>query len=322
MAQADPAPEIRMGLVAYRDRGDEYVTQVVDLSDDLDSVYARLMDLNAAGGGDGQESVNQALYDAVHEISWSQGGGVYRVVFLVGDAPPHMDYQHDVKYPQTLKVANAMDIVVNTIQAGNNLPTRVTWQRIAQAGLGQYAQVAQDGNAIAISTPFDERLARLSRELDDTRLYYGSEEVLEKKNKRLEVADKLHESASLASRARRARFNSSKSGRSNLLGDSELVDDVSSGRVELNAIKKEHLPSPMRTMSPLEQRTLISETAQRREALQQEINELSVKRDGFLKQEVERSGRGKDSLDHKLYHAIREQAGHSGILYDAPAPVY
>lgn len=30
MAQADPAPEIKMGLVAYRDRGDEYVTRVVD----------------------------------------------------------------------------------------------------------------------------------------------------------------------------------------------------------------------------------------------------------------------------------------------------
>ncbi|MEW8428762.1 MAG: VWA domain-containing protein, partial [gamma proteobacterium symbiont of Ctena orbiculata] len=55
MAQAKPAPEIRMGLVAYRDRGDAYVTRVVDLSEDLDSVYARLMDLRAAGGGDGQE---------------------------------------------------------------------------------------------------------------------------------------------------------------------------------------------------------------------------------------------------------------------------
>ena len=40
MASAQPAPEIRIGLVAYRDRGDAYVTKVVDLSTDLDSVYA------------------------------------------------------------------------------------------------------------------------------------------------------------------------------------------------------------------------------------------------------------------------------------------
>ena len=55
MAQAEPAPEIRMGLVAYRDRGDEYVTRHVDLSEDLDSVYTELMDLHAGGGGDHRE---------------------------------------------------------------------------------------------------------------------------------------------------------------------------------------------------------------------------------------------------------------------------
>ena len=33
MASAQSAPEIRMGLVAYRDRGDAYVTRVVDLSE-------------------------------------------------------------------------------------------------------------------------------------------------------------------------------------------------------------------------------------------------------------------------------------------------
>ena len=50
MASAQPTPELRIGLVAYRDRGDAYVTRVVDLSDDLDSVYATLMDFQADGG--------------------------------------------------------------------------------------------------------------------------------------------------------------------------------------------------------------------------------------------------------------------------------
>ncbi|MEW8693461.1 MAG: vWA domain-containing protein [Candidatus Thiodiazotropha endolucinida] len=322
MAQAQPAPEIKMGLVAYRDRGDSYVTQVVDLSEDLDTVYATLMDFRAEGGGDGPESVNQALHDAVNKISWSQGEDAYRVVFLVGDAPPHMDYQDDVKYPQTLKVANARGIVVNTIQAGNSAPTRLVWSKIAQGGLGQYAQVSQDGNAVAISTPYDEKLATLSKKLDETRLYYGSDEVLEKKRQKLEAADKLHESASVASRARRATFNASKSGKSNLLGDSELVDDVASGRVELDAIKKDHLPSSIRAMAPPEQRAMITEKAKQRKVLQEEINELSAQRKEYLKQEVKKSGGAKGSLDHKLYSAIREQAGRSGIHYEAEAPAY
>lgn len=52
LASAQQAPQIRMGLVAFRDRGDAYVTRVYDLSDDLDSTYAALMDFRAEGGGD------------------------------------------------------------------------------------------------------------------------------------------------------------------------------------------------------------------------------------------------------------------------------
>src|SRR2546423_5398523 len=37
-----PPPEVKVGLVAYRDKGDAYVTQVLDLTDDLDAVHARL----------------------------------------------------------------------------------------------------------------------------------------------------------------------------------------------------------------------------------------------------------------------------------------
>jgi uncharacterized protein YegL len=322
MAQAKPAPEIKMGLVAYRDRGDDYVTKVVDLSEDIDSVYGTLMDFRAAGGGDGPESVNQALYDAVNKITWSQGEDAYRVVFLVGDAPPHMDYQDDVKYPRTLEAASAKGIVVNAIQAGNSATTRLVWSEIAQGGHGQYAQVSQDGNAVAITTPFDEKLAGLSRQLDETRLYYGSEAVLQKKRQKLEAADKLHESASVASRARRATFNATKSGKSNLLGESELVDDVSSGRVELDAIKQDHLPASIRAMAPQEQRALITEKAQLRKTLQQQIDELSAKREAYLKEEVKKEGGAGGSLDHKLYSAIREQAERTGIHYEAETPAY
>src|SRR6202012_357336 len=36
IAQGQPAPQLRIGLVAYRDLGDEYVTKFFDLTDDLD----------------------------------------------------------------------------------------------------------------------------------------------------------------------------------------------------------------------------------------------------------------------------------------------
>ena len=322
MAQAEPAPEIRVGLVAYRDRGDAYVTQVFDLSADLDTLYATLMDFAAGGGGDGPESVNQALFDAVNKVSWSTDQQTYRVVFLVGDAPPHMDYQDDVKYPEILKTARTKGIVVNTIQAGNGTDTRAVWTRIAQSGAGQYAQVEQSGNAVAIATPYDERMATLSAALDETRLYYGSAEDKAKRQLKQDAAKKLHDSASLAARARRATFNATESGSTNLLGEGELVDDVSSGRVDLDALPASALPAPLQSMTPAEQKAAIEETAQRRDELKREIGELSRQRAEYLKEQTAHTDGLGASLDHKLYDAIRTQAATKGMHYEAEAPAY
>ena len=89
--KAEQKPEVRLGVVAYRDRGDAYVTQTIPLSDDIDAVYAQLMRLSADGGGDEPEDVNAALHEAVNNMAWSDGKGVLKLVFLVGDAEPHMD---------------------------------------------------------------------------------------------------------------------------------------------------------------------------------------------------------------------------------------
>ena len=322
MASAQPAPEIRMGLVAYRDRGDAYVTKVVDLSSDLDSIYATLMDFQAAGGGDGPESVNQALNDALNKISWSQDGQVYKTVFLVGDAPPHMDYANEVKYPQTLKQAEQHGIVVNTVQCGQSSETQQAWQQIAMLGTGDYFQVDQAGSAVAIATPFDKTLADLSHKLDQTRLYYGSDEEKAQKQRKLDAAEKLHAGASVASRARRATFNASASGKDNLIGDGELVDDVASGRVDLDKIEQEALPATMQALAPEEQKALIKETAEKRQKLEDEIAGLAVQRNAYLKQKVEESGAAEGSLDAKIYSAVREQAAKQGLHYEADALKY
>src|SRR5262245_43071540 len=57
IASATPTPRVKIGLVAFRDRGDEYVTKVFDLTDDLDGVHVNLMKFQANGGGDTPESV-------------------------------------------------------------------------------------------------------------------------------------------------------------------------------------------------------------------------------------------------------------------------
>ena len=322
MASAQPAPEIRIGLVAYRDRGDAYVTQRVDLSADLDSTYATLMDFRADGGGDGPESVNQALDEAVNRISWSQDQHTYKVVFLVGDAPAHMDYQDDVKYPVTIAAARQRGIVINAIQSGRNGETSTMWQQIAQAGSGDYFQVENSGNGVAIATPFDKELAELSAKMDETRLYYGSVEEKLKQRSKVAASDKLTASSSVASRARRAAFNVSKSGESNFLGDGELVDDVGSGRVDISTINEAELPEPLQAMAPAARQAVIVEKAEQRQALQAQIKAMAQKRSSYLKERVEAEGGAKDSLDEKIYSAVREQAASKGLRYESDSATY
>ncbi len=316
MASAQPAPELRIGLVAYRDRGDNYVTTVRDLSPDMDSMYATLMDFQAAGGGDGPESVNKALDDALNKMSWSQDQNTYKVIFLVGDAPPHMDYPNERQFPTIIADAKRQQIIVNTIQCGRNINARRSWTQIAQLGAGEYFQVDQAGSALALSTPFDKEIAALSKKLDNTRLYYGNAKQKEKQQQKLDAAEKLHARSSVESRARRAEYNLSKSGKSNFLGENELVDDIASGRIELDSIEKKALPEPMQAMAPVEQKQLISEKAAQRKVLRQALKKLSRERSDYLEQKVEELGSNKESLGYKIQSAVKSQAASKGLHYE------
>lgn len=320
MASAQPAPELKVGLVAFRDRGDAYVTRVIDLSEDLDSLYATLMDFRAVGGGDGPESVNQALYDAVHRISWSQDPGSYRTIFLVGDSPPHMDYPDDVKYPATLAAARDKGIVVNAIQCGNHPATARRWTEIASLSQGRFFNVSQSGDAVAIATPYDAELAKLSAELDGTRMYYGTEEEKAERVEKVIATAKLHAAASEASQARRAAYNTSVAGSANLLGEGELVDDVVSGRVRLDEIDPDLLPAPMQPLSAPEQAAIVAETAAKRDGLTRQIKDLADQRSAYIAEQAEAVGGVEESLDYKIFSAVKEQAGKKGLVYeDAPA---
>jgi Mg-chelatase subunit ChlD len=322
MASAEQTPDIRMGLVAFRDRGDAYVTKVLDLSQDLDSMYARLMDFKAQGGGDGPESVNQALYDAVNRISWSKDESVYKVAFLIGDAPPHMDYIGDVKFPATLQQAKQKGIIVNTIQSGQNHSTMPVWQTIAQLGDGEYFQVENSGNAVAVATPFDKKLSELAASLEDTRLYYGDDEAKKNQKRKNEATSKLHEELSEPALARRGIYNATASGESNFLGKGELVDAISSGRVELDDIDKDDLPASLQAMAPEEQLEVIGNQAKRRDKIKSDIKKLSESRTDYIRQRIAEEGGAGDSLDEKIFGAVKEQAKEKGLIYESESASY
>lgn len=301
-----PAPEVKIGLITYRDKGDEYVTKMFDLTDDIDAVYGNLTTFKAAGGGDGPESVNQALNEAVCKMSWSDGKEqVYRVIFLVGDAPPHMDYQDDVKYEISCKEALDKNILINTIQCGTMADCTPIWQEIAKKGEGEYVQIGQQGDMVAVTTPFDEKIAALTRELNATVIGYGSREL------RSEVSEKLRSagSSSFAVQADRATFNAFSGGRA-VQGAGDLVYEVSENGMDLSRLKDEELPENMKNMSADERQEYLNSQIAKRKIINEKISDLGRQRTDWLS-EQSRANPTANSFDAKVSEMITTQMGGS-----------
>ena len=318
LATANPTPEIRMGLVAYRDRHDAYVTQVTDLTDDLDKAYATLMGFEANGGGDTPESVNQGLNEAVSKLSWSPDKAAYKVIFLVGDCPPHMDYQDDVKYPVSCEHAVSQGIIINTIQCGNHVATTPIWKEIAQLGGGAFSQVHQNGGATQISTQYDDEIAKLTVELEETRLYYGDKGTQQLNEDRLRRSEELGAIASPSAVADRTAYNLSKAGAKNFFGSKELLNDIANGTVHVKDIKDEHLPSILKGKSDEEISVYLEGQIKRRAELTKQLIHLQTqRRDEVATQREQLKAEGKgDSFDQKMLEIIPDQASTKGIEFD------
>lgn len=91
VAQLPSRPDLCLGLVAYRDKGDQFLLRSHDFTNDLNAFQGVLNALRAGGGGDYPEAMSEALHETVHQLNW-RGDGATRMVLLLADAPPHLDY--------------------------------------------------------------------------------------------------------------------------------------------------------------------------------------------------------------------------------------
>lgn len=311
MIAAKPAPRLKVALIGYRDRGDEYVTKVFDLTEDIDAVYANLQKFTANGGGDMPESVNQALEDAVEKIGWSAERDVLKIVFLVGDSPPHMDYADDVKHPDVCQRAVQKDLIINTVQCGGNTETTTVWQEIAARSEGSFVAIGQTGDMQVISTPVDKDLAELNVAIGATLVPYGHAA------QRHLVAAKqaASEAASAPAAADRLAYNVA-SGRG-VQGVGDLVDDIKDGKVTLASLKPEDLPADLQNLTVEQQREFLRQKAEKRQQLQAQVGELLKRRQVFIDAELQKllqSGKG-NAFDVQVGRMIHEQARRKGIDY-------
>jgi Mg-chelatase subunit ChlD len=311
MISAKPTPELKVGLVGYRDKGDEYVVRPYALTDDIDAMYGHLREFAAGGGGDTPESVNEALDEAINKMKWSADRDVLKIVFLVGDAPPHMDYANGPKYPDLCRAAAKKDLIINTVQCGSIAETAPIWKEIAKLSEGSYAAIAQSGNMAVVSTPLDEKLGELNKRIGSTLIPYGDADI------RREVASKqaVAEAAPAPAAADRLSYNART--KKAVQGSGELLDALARNDLKVEDIQPKNLPAELQKLSGDELRGRIEKAQKDRAALQNEIAEVSKERDAFIQAETKRlaaAGKG-DGFDEKVAQTIRKQAEKKGINY-------
>jgi hypothetical protein len=296
-----PKPHVRIGLIGYRDHGDDYVTRRYQLTENVDDVYAHLRRFRADGGGDTPEHVNRALFEAIHKMQWRKGQNILRQIYLVGDAPPHEG--RDGLYSRRLaQQAQDQNIIINAVRCGTMTTTAQVWRRIATAAGGKYASIRQDGGMVAVASPYDRKLAELNAALSSTLLPTGG--TAAKRAARRRAMDNA--SMDAWAQAESAKYRA----RSGRLDSNDLLTVLSRGK-KLGDMREAELPAPVAALPAPARQAYVDKMVAKRAKLKREISDLSKKRDGYIKAKRPKT----KGFDDTIGDALKEQGAAAGLAY-------
>lgn len=137
------SPTLQVGFVAFKDRGDEFLTKVFPMrptsNANLEQMQRFVESFTADGGGDDPEPVGAALRDAV-AMPWRDG--VRGRIVVIGDAPPRQeDWARDLALAKDFSATGGGKHAARRISAiftGSNPPGEDFYRRIAEAGGGDF----------------------------------------------------------------------------------------------------------------------------------------------------------------------------------------
>lgn len=147
------AVDARYGLVAYRDFEDAYITQPSRFVADVNAFQNVLNQLTADGGGDTPEALNTALNATINGMAW-RGADTIKLVFLVADAPPHINHvQETARYDETIQTALAQAIKIHPIaSSGLDAQGEYIFRQIAQVTMGDFLFLTYGDNGASSTT--------------------------------------------------------------------------------------------------------------------------------------------------------------------------
>ena len=308
IAQGTPTPHLRVGLVGYRDRGDAYITQRFDLTDNLDQVFEDLSGFQAAGGGDTPEHVGQALGEAVKLFSWSQDKRTLKMIFVVGDAPPQQ-YGDGWDYRDWAKRSITQGIMVNTVRCGGDPTTETAFREIANLADGQFVSIDGTGGMMASATPYDDEIARVAREISDTAVYAGRAPARGKAEEKKRVLAAMESEAAADRAGYMAKAGGSAAPAAPVAGARDLVAEEPAAASSVSA---DELPDDLKGLSAEQRKAKLAALKTKRAELERELARLNRQREEHI---VKHAAEKEDSFDGAVMKEVRSKAAKIGVTY-------
>lgn len=179
IAALESAPDIRLAMTLYRDEGDAFVTSTYDFTGDVAAFRSALADVQAAGGGDYAEALDEGLAEALAAPSWRDASETVQLVFLVADAPPQVGRDVPVPYTDSIREAVGRGVKIFPVASSeSDDQAEGVFRQLAQATGSRFvflsygAGGAATGSSTDIATTDYEELA-----LDDLVVRLVAEEL-------------------------------------------------------------------------------------------------------------------------------------------------
>lgn len=284
-----------------------YIRQVTNLTGELDEVSEALFSLTTSGGN---EYCGYAIKTAVTDLPWSDSDGDIRSIFIAGNEP---FTQGPVAYKHAINLAKQKGIVINTIHAGNmQQGTSSGWKEGAFLAGGEYMSIDHNHKVVHFNAPQDKKIALLNEKLNKTYVPYGSK-GREKSNRQIIQDNKTKEVSPALLSKRAVSKASSMYDNSNW----DLVDALSTGKVELDKIDEKELSEDLRKMSKSKRKDFVQSKVEERLELKKQINELSLERNKYVAEKKKESGMpAPATVNEAVSSAIQKQGASKNYIFN------
>ncbi len=305
--KGETSPSLLISLYEYGNDGldhrQQYVRQVLPFTTDMDLVSKKLFELTTNGG---EEYCGAVIQRALADLDWGNHREDLSLVYIAGNEGFN---QGPIAFAQSCANAAERDITINTIFCGTHeTGISLKWQEGAIMGKGTYTSIDHNQQTVYIDTPYDQEILKLNQQLNKTYIPYGKQGQSHKQNQIAQ--DSNADIYGQGNTVNRALFKSSKKYTNT---NWDLVDAYKKDKKVITKMKEEELPEDFRGKDEAERIALVEQETAKRNAIQQEIAELKVKRSSYLQQQ-ESQGDDKN-LGATILDGIRQKATSKGYTF-------